>query len=158
LKKIRADFAAKVLALTIVVMLGTATPGDAKCPFARYRFSFQIVEEATGAPVAGARIAVLANASDRELARPDAAAVPAETGTDGVFAAEYRFGTYTSLSFFGAHRCNERIKTLTIVVRHPRYRERRVALNAKELKTRPGPDFLTFDAILPTIRISPDQP
>jgi hypothetical protein len=84
------------VALTLAV-LGIATPSDAKCPFARYRLSFRIVEETTGTPVAGASIAVLANASAQELAKQDAAA-PAQTGADGVFAAEYRFNTYSSLS------------------------------------------------------------
>jgi hypothetical protein len=139
----------------ILAVLGTAVPSDAKCPFARYRLSFRIVEETTGTPVAGASVAVLANASDQELAKPDAAA-PTETGPDGVFAAEYRFNTYSSLSLFGAHRCNERIKTLVVVVRHPRYRERRVTLTAKELSVRPTSDLLTFDAVLRTIEISPD--
>jgi hypothetical protein len=139
----------------ILAVLGTAVPSDAKCPFARYRLSFRIMEETTGTPVAGASIAVLANASDQELAKPDAAA-PTETGPDGVFAAEHRFNTYSSSSFFGGHRCNERIKTLVVVVRHPRYRERRVTLTAKELKVRPTSDLLTFDAVLRTIEISPD--
>jgi hypothetical protein len=142
------------VALTLAV-LGTAAPSDAKCPFARYGLSFRIVEETTGTPVAGASIAVIANASDQELARQDAVA-PLKTGADGVFVAEYRFNTYSSLGFFGAHRCNERIKTLVVVVRHPRYRERRVTLAAKELKVRPASDLLTFDAILRTIEISPD--
>jgi hypothetical protein len=128
------------VALTLAV-LGIATPSDAKCPFARYRLSFRIVEETTGTPVAGASIAVLANASAQELAKQDAAA-QAQTGADGVFAAEYRFNTYSSLSLSGAHRCNERIKTLVVVVRHPRYRERRVTLAAKELKVRPASDLL----------------
>jgi hypothetical protein len=136
----------------ILAVLGTAVPSDAKCPFARYRLSFRIVEETTGTPVAGASVAVLANASDQELAKQDAAA--AETGADGVIAAEYRFNTYSSLSLFGAHRCKERIKTLVVVVRHPRYRERRVTLTAKELSVRPTSDPLTFDAVLRTIEIS----
>lgn len=142
------------IALTLAV-LGTAAPSDAKCPFARYRLSFRIVEETTGTPVAAASIAVLANASDQELAKQDAAA-PSETGADGVFAAEYRFNTYSSLGFFVADRCNERIKTLVVVVRHPRYRERRVTLAAKELKVRPASDLLTFEGVLRTIEISPD--
>jgi hypothetical protein len=96
---------------------------------------------------------VLANASDQDLAKQDAAA-PSETGADGVFATEYRFNTYSSWGFFGGHRCNERIKTLVVVVRHPRYRERRVTLTAKELSVRPTSDPLTFDAVLRTIEIS----
>jgi hypothetical protein len=135
------------------LLTSVALPSDAKCPFARHRLSFRIVEETTGTPVSGASIAVLANASDQELAKQDAAA-PAETGADGVFAAEYRFNTYSSLSLFDAHRCNERIKTVVVVVRHPRYRERRVTLTAKELSVRPTSDLLTFDAVLRTIEIS----
>jgi hypothetical protein len=138
----------------ILAVLGTAVPSAAKCPFARYCLSFRIVEGTTGTPVADVSIALLANASDQELAKPDAAA-PTETGADRVFAAEYRFITYSSLSLFGAHRCNERIKTPVVVVRHPRYRERRVTLTAKELSVRPTSDLLTFDAVLRTIELSP---
>lgn len=141
--------------VSLAVLIQLPSFAEAKCPIERYRVEVEVHSSRSSEPIAGARLAVFANGAEAET--PGSADTSgATTGPDGKVTHTVAFNTYSGPGILNADLCDAKLRELEILVTHPDYRSRRLAV--KPIRMSPSPKTGVRTIVIPPVAMDATEP